>query len=120
MLINMGDHPEMNVTEVANYIGVTKGAVSQTITKLEKKGFIKRYKNSTNEKEVFIELTAAGREIYKTRKEVNERSLMPLLRELEKHPDEKIAFLVNMFEWIDGYLSRSIKKMREHTDHIHE
>jgi len=42
MLDKIGDNPGMNVTEFANTVGVTKGAISQVVTKLEKKGVVTR------------------------------------------------------------------------------
>jgi DNA-binding MarR family transcriptional regulator len=105
----------MNVTEFAGSMGVTKGAISQVLKKLEAKGVARRYKKSTNEKEVFVELTKNGKEIYKEHKKINEQTIIPLYQELQKYPDEKVAFLIDMFKWIDGFLDESKEKMRGHT-----
>jgi DNA-binding MarR family transcriptional regulator len=42
MIDNIGANPEMNITEFAESLGVTKGAISQVVSKLEKKGMVKR------------------------------------------------------------------------------
>jgi DNA-binding MarR family transcriptional regulator len=115
VLDNIGDNPGMNVTEFAGSMGVTKGAISQVLKKLEAKGVARRYKKSTNEKEVFVELTKNGKEIYKEHKKINEQTIIPLYQELQKYPDEKVAFLIDMFKWIDGFLDESKEKMRGHT-----
>src|SRR5271169_3734262 len=83
LLDKIGDSPGMNVTEFARAVGITKGAVSQVVTKLEKKGFVRRYKRSSNDKEVFLELTRAGREIYIKHKKTNEKTLKPLIEKLK-------------------------------------
>lgn len=114
MLDKIGDHPTMNVTDFAKASGVTKGAVSQVVKKLESKGVIRRYKRVTNEKEVFLELTETGKEIYFEHKKTNDKTIGPLLYELKKYPDDKILFLIAMFKWIDGFLDQSGKKMKEH------
>jgi DNA-binding MarR family transcriptional regulator len=114
MLDKIGDNTGMNVTEFAAAAGVTKGAISQLVTKLEKKGIVRRYKKSTNDKEVFLELTKSGQEVYEKHKEINKQTIMPLNEELSKHSDEKVEFLLEMFKWFDDYLDSSKKKMEEH------
>jgi DNA-binding MarR family transcriptional regulator len=114
MLDKIGDNAGMNVTDFAATAGVTKGAISQLVTKLEKKGIVRRYKKSTNDKEVFLELTKSGQEVYKKHKEINEQTILPLNEELSKHSDEKVEFLLSMFKWFDDYLDSSKKKMEEH------
>jgi DNA-binding MarR family transcriptional regulator len=114
MLDKIGDNTGMNVTEFAASAGVTKGAISQLVSKLEKKGIVRRYKKSTNDKEVFLELTKSGQEVHRQHKEINEQTIIPLVEELRKHSDEKIEFLLKMFKWFDNYLDSSGKKMEEH------
>jgi len=114
MLDKIGDNTGMNVTEFADAAGVTKGAISQLVSKLEKKGIVRRYKKSTNDKEVFLELTKTGQEVHRQHKKINEQSIIPLDEELSKHSDEKVEFLLAMFKWFDDYLDLSKKKMEEH------
>ena len=114
MLDKICDNTGMNVTEFAAAAGVTKGAISQLVTKLEKKGIVRRYKKSTNDKEVFLELTKSGQEVYQKHKKINEETILPLNEELSKHSDEKVEFLLKMFHWFDDYLDLSKKKMEEH------
>ncbi len=114
MLDKIGDNTGMNVSEFAAAAGVTKGAISQLVTRLDKKGIVRRYKKSTNDKEVFLELTKSGQEVYKKHKKINEQTILPLNEELNKHSDEKVEFLLEMFKWFDDYLDSSRKKMEEH------
>ena len=57
----IGRKPGINVTKLAEYAGVTKGAVSQTINKLVKKGLVRKTRIPGNDKEVVLELTDLGR-----------------------------------------------------------
>ena len=114
MLDKIGDNTGMNVTEFAAAAGVTKGAISQLVSKLEKKGIVRRYKKSTNDKEVFLELTKLGQEVHRKHKEVNEQAITPLYNELSRHSDEEVEFLLNMFKWFDGFLDESRKRMQGH------
>ncbi len=110
----IGNHPGVNVTEFARAAGITKGAVSQVVKKLENKGLIRRYKGGNNDKEVFLELTRAGRDVFILHRKTNEETLKPLVAELRKHSDDQVAFLLSMFTWISNYLEQSREQMKEH------
>ena len=56
----IGRHSGVNITGLAEYTGVTKGAVSQTVNKLVRKGLVKKTHPPGNEKEVVLELTTLG------------------------------------------------------------
>ena len=56
----IGRHSGINVTKLAEKAGVTKGAVSQTINKLVKKGLVRKTHLPGNDKEVVLELTDTG------------------------------------------------------------
>ena len=57
---SIGRHPGMNVTRLAEHAGVTKGAVSQTVNKLVRKGLVRKTRAPGNAKEVVMELTDLG------------------------------------------------------------
>ena len=114
LIDQIGDYPEMNISELARYLGVTKGAISQTVKKLENKGLVIRYKGEDNDKEVFFKLTDTGKKIYIMHKQVNQETIIPLYEELKKYSDDKVYFLVDMFKWMDGFLDESKVKMLEH------
>ena len=119
MIDQIGDHPEMNITELAGLIGVTKGAISQTVKKLEKKGVVTRYKGAENEKEVFLKFTSIGKDIYKKHKEVDKEAIIPLYEELRKYSDDKVYFLVEMCKWMDTFLDDSKEKIQSHAGGKH-
>ena len=56
----IGRYSGINVTRLAEQMGVTKGAVSQTINKLTKKGLVRKRQLVGNKKEVVLELTDLG------------------------------------------------------------
>jgi DNA-binding MarR family transcriptional regulator len=114
MLDRVGVNPHMNLTELARASGVTKGAVSQIIKKLETKGVISRYKKAANDKEVFIELTETGKKTCEKRRRTNKETIRPLREELDLHSDEQVAFLVYMFHWLNELLDQTGKMMKSH------
>lgn len=115
MIDIIGDNPRMNMREFAAAVGVTKGAISQIVKKLEEKGVVRRYKKSINDKEVFVELTKFGQEIYEEHKKINEETIIPLCRELEKYADDKVEFLIGFLTWINRFLDLSREKLKGHT-----
>jgi DNA-binding MarR family transcriptional regulator len=56
----IGEHPGINVTELAQLMGVTKGAVSQTVGKLADKGLVSKTHAEDNAKEILLQLTERG------------------------------------------------------------
>ena len=56
----IGENPKVNVTRLAELMGVTKGAISQTVNKLAKKGLVRRLHSPDNAREVLLELTDRG------------------------------------------------------------
>lgn len=114
MLDQFGDNPEMNITEIAKAAGVTKGAISQIVSKLEKKGAVRRYKGKSNEKEVFIELSDLGKKIYKRHKRVNEETIREINQELSRYSDENVKCLLQIFRWLETFLDESSERMSRH------
>ena len=56
----IGRNSGINVTKLAEYTGVTKGAVSQTVKRLIGKGLVRKTHPPGNDKEVILELTDLG------------------------------------------------------------
>lgn len=56
---------DTNATEIARLLGVTKGALSQTLTRLENKGIILKTKDPFNKNELTLSLTDLGQKAFK-------------------------------------------------------
>ena len=56
----IGRHSGINITRLAEFTGVTKGAVSHTVKKLVRKGLVQKTRLPGNDKEVVLELTNLG------------------------------------------------------------
>ena len=59
----VGKNTEINMTRLAEIMGVTKGAISQTIRKLLSKGYIIK-KNLVNRKEYSLQLSDKGMKVF--------------------------------------------------------
>jgi len=60
LIAGIGQMPLSTVTEMARFIGVTKGAYSQLAGKLTKEGYITKMRTIENNKEVRLILTKKG------------------------------------------------------------
>lgn len=56
----IGDNPGLNMMKLASRMGVTKGAASQIVGKLEGKGLVRKACADDNAREVLPELTELG------------------------------------------------------------
>ena len=113
LLDKIGENPRMNVTEFAAKMGVTKGAISQVISKLEKKDLVTRYKHAGNNKETLISLTDTGKTVFKKRKKLNREVRNHMIAELNKYSRNNVESFMNILKWLDVYLEKSNYRMAE-------
>ena len=63
LLMSIHAGQDTNVTKIADHIGLTKGAISQTLTRLKKKGIIKKNSDTRRKKEVHVTFTEKGEKL---------------------------------------------------------
>lgn len=56
----IGKHPEVHMAEMARILGVTRGAIQQTVGRLVKKGLVEKFMDESDRKKVYLELTKKG------------------------------------------------------------
>ena len=61
MVVTVGTGEPLSVTSLATRKGITKGAVSQLLSRLERKGLIVRNPDPSNLSRVLVRLTQTGR-----------------------------------------------------------
>ena len=64
LLLVIKNDIDTNATAIAKQLGLTKGAVSQTLVRLEKKGIILKTKDPYNKNELTLSLTKFGEKAY--------------------------------------------------------
>ena len=60
----IGDLTEPNVTQIANHMNVTKGAISKIAKKLLEQNLIEAYQRDGNKQKIFFRLTESGQFLY--------------------------------------------------------
>jgi DNA-binding MarR family transcriptional regulator len=89
-------NPEINVTQLAEISGVTKGAISQTIKRLVGKRYIARYK-AKNKKEVNLRLSDKGYIINQKYEEFEKERFVFAEKLYENASKEDIILIKNLF-----------------------
>ncbi|MFJ7755234.1 MarR family winged helix-turn-helix transcriptional regulator [Peribacillus muralis] len=101
---------DSNVTILAEFFYMTRGAISRLTQKLIKKGLIESYQKSDNKKEIYFRLTEQGKEIYKIHedlhKEFQERDKAVFEQVTEEQFDSMLSFL----ETYNSHLDAEMKK----------
>lgn len=102
------NHPDKNISELAQIKSLTKGAISQTANKLVKRGFIKKYRFEDNKKEVFLKLTDKGQIAYDAATEHFKPIMEELAKLYEENPQESWIFQKELFDKIEELLDKSL------------
>ncbi len=106
----VGRNKEINMTKLAEIMGVTKGAISQTISKLVKKGLITRV-NTNNMKEVNLRLSEKGLLVY-GQHELFHKEIFRFAETLyENATEEDKALVKRLFLAISGNMQQRVKEL---------
>jgi len=120
-LIDMaGRFPADNISELAIRLGVTKGAVSQMVQKLEGKGFLTRKKDAGNRKNICLNLTPSGLKAFAWHKALHrelDRQILSYLTGLEEKDQVR---LLSVLSGLGRTLDQSLELREEHLRHFLE
>lgn len=106
----IGENPGINVTALAEHMGVTKGAVSQTISKLAKKGLVKKMDAADNERETLLELTDLGLTGHRT----HERFHMAMFDQVREYFGDSLPKKTEMFITVLTDLNNILDTLGDH------
>ena len=107
MVSNICMQGEITVTELARQGGVTKGAVSQIVAKLEKKGLIQREPAPKNQSKLIITATELGKRAHDAHlafHEAHDQDFLSYLSSLSAHDYQVFKEFCSRFhEWMHSY-----------------
>ena len=109
LIETIGDHDDsLSVTELANLMGVTKGAISQRLKKLDKRGLTKKKADPENTSRVRLFLTSKGKSAYFAHKHWHEKMDGGYMAYYKKMDDNKIQFLIEYMTQVEDFLQRAM------------
>lgn len=85
-------HPPMS--EMARRLNVTQGAVSQTVGRLEKKGYVVRTKDPADRRITLVSLTEQGRKLCLEHASYDHHQYERVSQELAEFSDEELALFI--------------------------
>ncbi len=93
LIVAIQENPGFHVAALAQKFGVTKGAVSQLVQKLEKKGMVTKQNDPDNQSKVLLSLTSKGQTAYATHARFHREFDEKVTRLLEEESEEHVRFL---------------------------
>ena len=106
----VGKNDFLNMTQLAEIMGVTRGAISQTIRKLVSKNFIIK-SNSRNRKEINLELSEKGRIVFLGLATFHKEIFAFAEPLYEAAQPQDIALVKRLFDAISGNMEQSVKQL---------
>jgi len=103
----IGRNNKINVTALAQYLGITKGAVSQMVDKLIKKGMVNKKMVSATENEVSLELEEKGDYVYKGHKEYHKELYSEISKQLNYLSAENIETFSDILSKLESFLDKN-------------
>ena len=100
----IGKNHRINVTQLSETLGVTKGAVSQMLNKLVQKQFVKKVKFPRSEKETFLELTPKGRKAFDGHEKFHRDMYLDFLKYAENISHKDLRKFKEIFTKIEYHL----------------
>ncbi len=98
MIKSIKENEGIHVTGLAQLLEVTKGAVSQIVMRLEKKGMVIKDKDPSNQSRLALRLTPKGETAYVNHEKLHQQ-FDSLINEILKNASQgEIAFLSNFLD----------------------
>jgi DNA-binding MarR family transcriptional regulator len=110
-LVFIQDNNESNMTEIAQRLGVTKGAIFKIIDKLGQKELLSRYKKPDNNKNTYFKLSEKGLLAYDGHEKFHKDFFGDPPEEFLKFIDENQETILKMFGFTKDYLVEHIEKI---------
>ena len=111
----IGDQEGIGVTEAANLLGITKGAVSQTLKKLDAKGLMEKRSDPINSLKACLYLTNKGKSAFYAHKHWHETMDGGFKNYFSRLSQENISFLEDFLNQLDAFLDKWQENLDERT-----
>ncbi|GAA0377457.1 MarR family winged helix-turn-helix transcriptional regulator [Bacillus horti] len=110
LISTIKENEGIHITGLADKLGVTIGAVSQLLIKLERKGLIQKEKDPKNQSRFLIKLTTEGEKTHENHLKFHEEFDSLLFASVQGEPKEKVDFLERFLLEVCEKLEKKIKK----------
>ena len=108
----IGKSPNINLTQLAGKRGVTKGAVSQIVTKLVKKQLVTKNQAPDNDKVVHLKLTNAGWVAFENHEKFHEKYDSAMIEKLNGMSVEQLNLVTDTFKMLENTIDNYLKDLK--------
>lgn len=107
MIMHIKDNPKLHVSALAEKIGVTKGAVSQTVKKLVQKKMVIKVKHSHNHSMTLLKLTSKGETANTKHKMLHEKFEVEVERLLAEIPPTEAKAITKFITDLNNFIKNT-------------
>ncbi len=107
----IGDLEEPNVTNIADRMNVTRGAISKIAKRLQEQGLIEAYRREGNKQKVFFRLAESGRVLYDEHEKRHELWLKRDNAFLAQFGEQTIEQVESFMRAFNEYLEEQISEL---------
>lgn len=104
MLEVIGSHEKLTATRIAEKLGITKGAVSQTTAKLLEKKLIQKSLSESGKNEILISLTKQGYTVYQNHRKFHEDMMGKITQVINQMSRESIKSMEALIDVVEQSL----------------
>lgn len=105
-IMHIGNNEGASVTELAGRAGVTKGAVSQIVQKLENKGLVVKETDPERAPRVILKLTSKGKIAFYSHEQMHEESDRELYEYLESLNERQLKTIEKFIMLLEGGIDK--------------
>lgn len=109
----IGRSPGLNMTGIAERMRITRGAVSQTVTKLVRKKLVRKTYAEDNAKEVILQLTDLGWTAFNTHEKMLKGFINMAQISLGSDFKPQVDMLISVMTTINKLLTKYISELQE-------
>lgn len=108
----IGKYSGINMTQLAEKRGVTKGAVSQIVTKLVKKKLVTKNQAQDSNKELSLQLTPPGVIAFKNHEKFHAKYDQSMIEKLKGMAPAQLAVLVEVFDMLENTIDNYLNELK--------
>lgn len=94
-VVALGSKEQPTMSEMADHLNVTPGAVTQIVSRLEKKGYVSRIKSAKDKRQTTVILTDKGRALCEDHITYDKSKFQNISELLETYSDQDIRYLID-------------------------
>lgn len=97
-------NPDINVTDLAQILGISKSAVSKMTSKLKSMGLVERYTAPENKKDVLVKLTDRGELVHERFTKTYRNAFNHIHNKLDGYSQEEKATIIRFLRGFNDFI----------------